>query len=161
MHKLYNYAPKEIDVLNTGLWAPAKASRKSLVHYFGRAKTKTKKGVLTYLETVFPGRSRAISVLTSPMTKKCCFYDDFKKDRILYSVDFDKLKKAGLIEAVYRVEGKSFYKIPTTKILWDEKLPWEQVGKGYFFTKIPHHMVVLKEAEIPPKFIQELQIKEQ
>ncbi len=150
---LYNYAPKEADVLNTGLWAPVKASREALSHYFGRAKTKAKQGVLEYLETVFPGRSRAISVLTSPMTKACCFYNAFKRDRILYSLDFNKLQKAGLIEAIYRVEGKSFKKISASQILWDERLPWEKVGNGYFFTKIPHYMIVLKDGIVPPEFI--------
>ena len=150
---LYNYAPKDADVLKTGLWAPTKASREALAHYFGRAKTKTKKGVLAYLETVFPGRGRAISVLTSPMTKKCCFYDDFKKDRILYSVDFNKLQKAGLITAIYRIEGKACKKISEDQILWNEKLPWEKIGDGLFFTKIPHYMIVLKDGIVPPEFI--------
>ena len=151
---LYNYAPKDADVLKTGLWAPTKASREALAHYYGRAKTKTKKGVLAYLETVFPGRGRDISVLTSPMTKKCCFYDDFKKDRILYSVDFNKLQKAGLITAIYRIEGKACKKISEDQILWNEKLPWEKVGKGLFFTKIPHYMIVVKDGIIPPEFIE-------
>lgn len=149
MHKLYNYAPKDADILNSGLWAPILAPRESLSHYFGRAKTKTKKGVLAYLETVFPGRSRAISLLTSPMTKECVFYDAFKNDRILYSIDFDALRKANLIEAVYRIDGKNFKKILEKEILWDEKLPWEKVGNGYFFTKIPHYMIVLKNGLIP------------
>ena len=152
-HKLYNYALKEVDVLKTGLWAPVFAPRESLAHYFGRAKSKTKKGVLAYLETVFPGRSRAISVLTSPMTKACCFYDDFKCDRYLYSVDFDALQNAGLVEAIYRVEGKSFKKISAKEILWDEKLPWEKVGNGFFFTKIPHYMLVIKNGIVLPEFI--------
>lgn len=153
MHIFYNYAPKEADVLNTGLWAPAKAPRLALAHYFGRAQTNTKKGVLAYLETVFPGRSYAISFLTSPMTEKCCFYNDFKKDCVLYGVDFDKLQKAGLIKAIYRVVGKPCTKITADQILWDEKLPWEKVRKGLFFTKIPHYMVVLKDGIVPSEFI--------
>ncbi len=154
MGKLYNYAPKEADVLNTGLWAPIKAPREALAHYFGRAKSKTKKGVLAYLETRFPGRSRAISVLTSPMTKACCFYGDFKKDRCLYSVDFEALQKAGLVKAIYRCAGrKKLEKITPQQILWDERLPWEKVGNGYFFTKIPHYMIVLKDGIVPPEFI--------
>lgn len=153
MHKFYHYAPKEADVLNTGLWTPIKAPREFLSHYFGRAKSKTKKGVLAYLETRFPGRSRAISFLTSPMTKECCFYKAFQKDCVLYKVDFDKLQKAGLIEAIYRVEGKSLKKISANEILWNEKLPWEKVGAGYFFTKIPHYMIVVKEGIVPPEFI--------
>jgi len=154
MHIFYNYAPKEADVLNTGLWAPAKAPRKALSHYFGRAKTKTKKGVLAYLKTIFPGRSRAISVLTSPMTKKCCFYTDFEQNMCLYSIDFDKLQKADLIEAIYRIERKTIKKISANQILWDEELPWGKVGKGYIFTKIPHYMIVLKDGIIPKDFIQ-------
>ena len=149
----YNYAPKEAAVMNIGLWAPISAPREALKHYFGRAKSKTKKGVLAYLETIFPGRSRAISFLTSPMTKACCFYNDFKKDRSLYRVDFDKLAKANLIEAIYRVEGKLCKKITVNQIFWDEKLPWEKVGNGFFFTKIPHYMIVLKNGLIPPEFI--------
>lgn len=151
---LYNYAPKEIDVLKTGLWAPTVASREALSHYFGRAKSHTKKGVLSYLETIFPGRSRAISFLTSPMTKQCCFYKDFKKDRILYGVDFDALQKAGLIEAIYRCAGrKKLERIAAKQILWDEKLPWEKVGQGFFFTQIPHYMIVVKNGIVPPEFI--------
>ncbi|MBQ3695545.1 MAG: hypothetical protein II938_01050 [Alphaproteobacteria bacterium] len=154
MGKLYNYAPKEVDALNTGLWAPLVASRESLAHYFGRAKSKTKKGVLAYLETIFPGRSRAISFLTAPMTKACCFYSDFKKDRCLYSVDFEALQKAGLVKAIYRCAGrKKLEKITPQQILWDEKLPWEKVGSGFFFTKIPHYMIVFKKGIIPPEFI--------
>ena len=151
---LYNYAPKDADVLKTGLWAPTKASREALAHYFGRAKTKTKKGVLAYLETIFPGRSRAISFLTAPMKKACCFYSDFKKDRCLYSVDFEALQKAGLVNAIYRCAGrKKLEKITPQQILWDEKLPWEKVGSGFFFTKIPHYMIVFKKGIIPPEFI--------
>ena len=153
---LYNYAPKEVDVLKTGLWAPTRAGREALAHYFGRSRTKTKKGVLAYLETVFPGRSRAISFLTSPMTKECCFYKDFKKDRILYSVDFEALQNAGLIESVYRIDGKNLKKIPPSKIIWDEKLPWEKVGNGYFFTKIPHYMIVMKDGIVLPEFIKKI-----
>ena len=153
MHKFYHYAPKEADALNTGLWTPIKAPRESLSHYFGRAKSKTKKGVLAYLETIFPGRSRTISFLTSPMTKECCFYNDFKADRTLYCINFDKLQKSGLVEAVYRIDGKNFKKISANQILWDEKLPWGKVGAGYFFTKIPHYMIVMKEGLVPPEFI--------
>ena len=153
MNKLYNYAPKNVDALKTGLWAPVMASRESLAHYFGRAKSKTKKGVLAYLEGIFPGRSRAVPFLTAPMTPICCFYKDFKKDRVLYSVNFDDLKKAGLVEAVYRIDGKNFKKIPASKILWNEKLLWEKVGSGFFFTKIPHYMIVLKGGMVPPEFI--------
>lgn len=154
MHKLYNYAPKEADVLNTGLWAPVMAPSESLAHYFGRAKCKTKKGVLSYLETIFSGRSRAISFLTAPMTPACCLYHDFKKDRILYSVNFEVFQKAGLIEAIYRIDGKDFEKIPSSKIAWDEKLPWDKVGHGFSFTKIPHYMVVIKDGIVPPEFIE-------
>lgn len=153
MHKFYNYAPKEFDILRTGLWSPVKASCESLNHYFGRAKSKTKKGVLSYLESLFPGRSYAISFLTSPMTKKCCFYDDFKKDRCLYSVDFEELEKRGLIEVIYRVEGKKIKKISSKEILWNEKLPWKEVGNGFFFTKIPHYMLVIKDGIIPAEFV--------
>ncbi|MBQ4471946.1 MAG: hypothetical protein II942_01700 [Alphaproteobacteria bacterium] len=153
MHKLYNYVPKEVDVLTTGLWAPAVAPRESLTHYFGRAKSHTKKGVLAYLESIFPGRSRAISFLTSPMTKECCFYKDFKKDRILYRVNFDDLKNARLVESIYRIDGKNIKKIPSSKIMWNEKLPWEKVGNGFFFTKIPHYMIVLKDGIVPSEFI--------
>ena len=154
MHKLYNYAPKEVDVLTSGLWAPVMASRESLAHYFGRAKSKTKKGVLAYLEGIFPGRSRAISFLTSPMTKECCFYDEFKKNMCLYSVNFDALQKAGLVEAIYRCAGrKKLEKITTEQILWSERLPWEKAGSGFFFTKIPHYMVVIKDGIVPPEFI--------
>ena len=150
---LYNYAPKEADVLHTGLWTPANAPREALAHYFGRAKSKTKKGVLAYLESVFSGRSRAISVLTSSMTKKCYFYNDFKKDRTLYCINLDKLQQAKLVEAIYRVVGKKIKEISADQISWDEKLPWEKVGNGYFFTKIPHYMIVVKDGIVPPEFI--------
>ena len=154
MHKLYNYVPKEVDALHTGLWAPVVASRESLSHYFGRAKCKTKKGVLAYLETVFPGRSKAISFLTAPMTKACCFYNDFQKDRHLYSVDFEALQRAGLVKDIYRCAGqKKLERITFQQILWDEKLPWEKVGEGFFFTKIPHYMIVLKDGIVPPELI--------
>ena len=156
MHKLYNYAPKDLDILSSGLWAPVKASRQNLAHYFGRAKSKTKKGVLAYLETVFAGRSYAISFLTSPMTKQCCFYKDFKQDRVLYSIDMDALTKENLVKAIYRIEGKNFKKIANSKIVWDEKLPWEKVGRGFFFTKIPHYMIVLKEGIVPPHLIKKM-----
>ena len=153
MHKLYNYAPKDLDVLATGLWAPALASRLMLKHYFGRAKSRTKKGVLTYLERIFLGRSRAISFLTSPITEQCCFYSDFKKDRCLYSIDFDALQKVDLVDAIYRIEGKKFQKISAKEIRWNEILPWEKVGHGFFFTRIPHYMLIMKEGIVPPEFI--------
>ena len=154
-HKLYNYAPKEIDVLNTGLLAPVCASRMALSHYFGRARTQTKKGILKYLETIFPGRSRAISVLTSPMTSECLYYPDFCCDRKMYSIDFEGLMHKGLIEAIYRVEGKNLYKIPVQDIQWSEKLPWKNVREGLFFKAIPHYMIVMQEGKIPPQYLTE------
>ncbi|MBP5344512.1 MAG: hypothetical protein J6Y85_05525 [Alphaproteobacteria bacterium] len=153
MHILYNYAPKEIDVLKTGLWAPVCAPRTLLAHYFGRARTRTKKGVLAYLESTCPGRSRAISFLTSPMTGECLYYADFCQDRILYSINFDRLIQDGLVEAIYRSEGKKLIKIMPQDIQWDEVLPWKNVKKGLFFKAIPHYMVVMRDGKIPPEYI--------
>ena len=153
IHKLYNYAPKEVDVLTTGLWSPSVAPRKALSHYFGRARTQTKKGVLAYLESSFPGRSRSISFITSPMTAKSILCKDFQKDRRLYSVDFDALLKANLIESIYRCHGKTLTKIGPDKIAWKEALPWEKVGQGLFFKVIPHYMIVMKRGLVPAEYI--------
>ena len=155
MHKLYNYVPKEIDAEQTGLWSPIVASRMSLKHYFGRARTRTKKGVLAYLETLFPGRSRAISFLTAPMTDQCLYYDDFCRDRILYSVDFDILLQKGFVEGIYRSEGKKLQKIKAQEIQWNEVLPWSKVGSGLFFKVIPHYMIVIRDGKIPPELIKQ------
>ena len=151
-HILYNYAPKDDDILKNGLWSPSKAPRKALSHYFGRARTQTKTGVLKYLESTARGRSRSVSVITDPINKKCTYYE-WTEDRCLCAIDFDKLYHDGLVETIYRCYGKKMTPITASQIKWNEKLPWDKVENGLFFKVIPHYMIVLRDGVIPSQYI--------
>ena len=64
---LYSYITFPNDVLEKGIKAPVLLEEHQLVHYAQRAGTFKKEGIVEYLETVFKGRSRAISCLTEPV----------------------------------------------------------------------------------------------
>lgn len=69
---LYSYIIVPNKVLREGIKAPFLLNEQELRHYAGRAGTTRKAGIEAYLETVFPGRSRAISCLTERVPDTGC-----------------------------------------------------------------------------------------
>ena len=65
--RLYHYAPKENTVLQTGLYSYSKHPSGLKRGYALPAKSNKKKDIIAWMETVFPGRSKAISCLTEPI----------------------------------------------------------------------------------------------
>lgn len=79
--QLYHYAPLKNTVLTEGLLSVSRIST-DLKAYAHRAGSEDRQEILNWLDNTFPGRSRAISVLTEPIkwqhfTKESEFIDSF------------------------------------------------------------------------------------
>jgi hypothetical protein len=159
MTKLYNYVSKPNNVHRDGLLSPILTPCNKLFHYSttARANSTNKIDIINWLESIFPGRSKAISFLTEPMSPCCCFYSAFRK-RDLYSFDFDLLYNHKLFGDIYCFEGDHIQKLNSPKEIDFSPLPWHilQKDNGIFFAAIRHYMVVLKEGKLPPEFLQKL-----
>ena len=160
--KLYHYAPKENTILCKGLLSISR-SVGNLKAYAERAGSDNRKDILNWLESTFPGRSRAISVLTEPIRwqNNDPVLKQIADNSVLFSFDLDALAKDQLVESVWvksesKAHGKDekFTQININKID-TSPLPWEKVNasKGLIYGVIRHYLIVLKEGKIPPKYI--------
>ena len=162
MMNLYHYAPLKNVVFKNGLSAVSRMSSE-LKKYAKRVGSNKNEDIITWLEGTFPGRSRAISVLTEPvqlqgndpMLKK------WVNQKELIAIDFDKLLKDGLIESVWckRASDANGLNEKIVQIQPEEidfsPLPWHLCSKkkGLFFGVIPHYFLVIKGGIIPPKYL--------
>ena len=160
--KLYHYIPKENNVSRTGVLSVFQIPQE-LLKYGGRVGSNEPDKIKSWLEKTFPGRSRAISVLTEPVRWQG--NDPMLKEWIdqkeLIEIDFDNLLKDGLIESIWcksasDADGKNekFIQVKPNEIDLSP-LPWEKcsTAKGLFFGVIRHYFLVMKEGIIPPKYI--------
>lgn len=150
---LYSYIMVPNKVLQEGIKAPALLSEKDLQHYAGRAGTARKAGIEAYLETVFPGRSRAISCLTEQVpdtgSRKI---REFKKLRECFCFSEEILKDAQIVEAVWLIDGDNVN--PAAGLDFSSPA-WETVrdDDDLFFKRIRHYMLVLKNGFLPAGYI--------
>ena len=169
--RLYKYVPKKSkkSVLTRGLYSST--YKEALKRYSGAANSKKKKDIIAWLESVFPGRSKAVSCLTErvkwrgndPVLKKIV------KSSALVSFELDDLLNAGLVEAIWCRDDLArkghkqclgngiehyFYKVKPEQI---DKSPltWENVDmdKNLVFGAVRHYMIVLKNSVIPPEYL--------
>lgn len=150
---LYSYIFIPNNVLTEGLKSPALLGEERLRHYAGRAGTCGKDGIVAYLETIFPGRSRAISCLTerAPDTG-CRKIREFKRLRECFCFSEEILKNPQIVESVWRIDGDDVRQA----VCLDFSSPaWETVrdDDDVFFKRIRHYMLVLKNGFLPPEYI--------
>ncbi|MBR1945630.1 MAG: hypothetical protein IJ846_05000 [Alphaproteobacteria bacterium] len=150
---LYSYILKPNDVLINGIKAPILIDEKRLAHYAARAESEKKEQILAYLETVFSGRSRAVSCLTEKVpdlnSRKL---QGFKALRECFSFSSRIIKEPHIVEAVWCVENGTFRQVGELDF---SSLAWKTIrdDDNVFFAKIRHYMLVLKQGYIPPEYV--------
>lgn len=150
---LYSYIIVPNKVLREGIKAPFLLNEQELRHYAGRAGTTRKAGIEAYLETVFPGRSRAISCLTERVPDTGCRkIREFKRLRECFCFSEEILKNKEIVDSVWLIDGDNI----TPAAGLDFSSPaWETVrdDDDLFFKRIRHYMLVLKNGFLPPEYI--------
>ena len=150
---LYSYILKPNDVLTNGLKAPVLLDASLLSHYVVRAESSEKEKIIAYLETVFSGRSRAVSCLTEPApdfnSRKL---QGFKALRECFVFSSEIIRNTGIVEAVWCAENGTFRQVESLDF---SPLPWEMINDedDIFFARIRHYMLVLKQSYIPPEYL--------
>ena len=150
---LYSYIIVPNKVLREGIKAPFLLNEQELRHYAGRAGTTRKAGIEAYLETVFPGRSRAISCLTERVPDTGCRkIREFKRLRECFCFSEEILKNKEIVDSVWLIDGDN---IPPAAGLDFSSPAWETVrdDDDLFFKRIRHYMLVLKNGFLPPGYI--------
>lgn len=162
--KLYHYAPKENTILTDGIKSFAKHP-KNLRAYSRRAGSEKPKDIIKWLDGTFPGRSRAISVLTEPIKpgSKDRTLKYMQKNSVLFSVELDDLIRAKLVESIWCKDGveqdgrtEKFYpversEIDTTPLAWDKV----DSDKELLYAVVRHYLLVMKKGVIPAKYIRQ------
>lgn len=152
---LYTYILKNSDVLTAGLKAPVLLDKKLLSHYAQRAGTAEKDGILAWLETVFPGRSRAVSCLTEPVpvTTSVQKLNGFVALRDCFVFPESLTADTEIVESIWMFDGDTIRQVKRTET--HPPLNWATVrdDDNVFFKRIRHYMLVLKNGFIPPRFI--------
>ena len=150
---LYSYILKTNDVLTNGIKAPVLLDGALLSHYAARAESAEKEKIIAYLETVFSGRSRAVSCLTDRVpdlnSRKL---QDFKALRECFTFSSEIIQNTEIVEAVWCAEKGTFRQVNALDF---SPLPWETIKDedDVFFARIRHYMLVLKQGYIPPEYI--------
>ncbi len=150
---LYSYIIVPNKVLREGIKAPVLLNEQELRHYAGRAGTTRKAGIEAYLETVFPGRSRAISCLTERVPDTGCRkIREFKRLRECFCFSEEILKNKEIVDSVWLIDGDDIN--PAADLDFSSPA-WETVrdDDDLFFKRIRHYMLVLKNGFLPPGYI--------
>lgn len=150
---LYSYIIVPNKVLREGIKAPVLLNEQELRHYAGRVGTTRKAGIEAYLETVFPGRSRAISCLTERVPDTGCRkIREFKRLRECFFFSEEILKNKEIVDSVWLIDGDDIN--PAADLDFSSPA-WETVrdDDDLFFKRIRHYMLVLKNGFLPPGYI--------
>ena len=165
--KLYTYVPKGSDVLKTGILSVSQIPNE-LLKYGKRVGSNDPEQITVWLEKTFPGRSRAISVLTEPVhtQENDPMLKEWVDQKDLIEIDVDGLLQAGLVESIWCKNGskadgtdEKMIQIQPQKIDFSPLL-WHLCSKekGLFFGVIRHYLLVMKEGIIPPKYLKILSL---
>ena len=97
--KLYTYVPKNSNVLEMGILSVSQVPE-GLLKYGKRLGTDEPTEILVWLKKTFPGRSRAISVLTEPMVWQGNdpMLKEWVDQKELITIDFDGLLKVKMVQ---------------------------------------------------------------
>ena len=134
-----------------------------LLKYGKRVGSNDPKKICLWLDKTFPGRTRAISVLTEPVVwnGNDPMLKEWVNQNDLLEVDFDGLLKDGFVESIWCKNGskadgtdEKIYQVTPDKISFSP-LPWHLCSKekGLFFGVIRHYFLVMKGGVIPPKYL--------
>ena len=158
--RLYHYAPIRNDILKNGMGTFG-GGYGNVAPYIDRAGSKNRVEITRWMESVFRGRSHAISVITErikwsgndPMLK------EFVDNHVVFSFELEDLMRDEIIESVWCQEGSSLYPVLPTEID-TSPLSWKKCNKkdGVFFGAIRHYFIVLKDGILPPKYIRQEKI---
>lgn len=155
-HFLYTYILYPNDVLSAGLKSPVLMPAEMLGHYAGRAGSPEKRDIIRYLESIFPGRSRAVSFLTerAPETENRKI-KGFAERRQCFMCRLDFLQQSGAAEAVYCCDGGRISRLDDWAEIDFSALAWDTVREDdrIFFQRIRHYMLVLKEGLLSAEYI--------
>lgn len=162
MLKMYHYAPIDNNISKEGLKALCLLD-KNLDKYVLRCGFLDKKGIISWLDNTFKGRSRSVSCLTEPIKWQGgdAMLKEFIDDHKLYSFDLEELLHDGIVEEIWCKDGsdaggrnEKFYRVSADEIDLSP-LEWEKCNKekGLFFAVIRHYLLVLKEGKIPACYL--------
>lgn len=159
MKYLYTYILTPNDVMKNGLKAPILQPEENLRHYSSRANSTNKEDILSWLETVFSGRSRAISFLTEPVPKTDnSKVRGFAEQRDAFCFPVDILRDETIVESIYGVDGENVFRLKTIAEIDFSPLAWQAVRENdkVFFKHIRHYMAVLKQGFISSEWLKRL-----
>ena len=158
--KLYHYAPIRNTVFKKGLLSFSKGAG-VVAPYIKRANTDNRAEIIVWMETIFRGRSRSISMITEPIqwNDNDPMLKEFVENHTLFSIELNDLLTDNLIESIWCQDGEKIYPIRPTEIDLSP-LPWEKCSqdKGLFFGVIRHYFVVLKDGILPSQYIRQEKI---
>lgn len=167
--KLYHYVPKKNTALKEGLLSFASNPDADIRYYAKEAGSENKADIIRRIDSLFPGRSRAIRALTEPVQwhEKSGRFKQFAEESELFSFDLDALERDGLIESIWcrkALEDTSIapeqyqeeiIKLDSPSQIDFSPLAWHLCNdeKGLRFSVIRYYFIVLKNGAIPPQYL--------
>lgn len=177
--KLYHYVSKGNNVMDVGLLSISANPKADINYYIKRSGAKTHKGVCSWMERCFKGRSRAIRFFTTPLkwTKKSLRIKELVDACDLFEVNVGALVKDGFVEAVYvkpsvfderyfseedRKEcfrngaDESLIQLKSVKeIDYTYQQTWNLCddSKGLRMAPLQYYVLVIKGGVVPPKYL--------
>lgn len=177
--KLYHYVTKGNNVMKAGLLSISKNPKSDISYYLKRSGAKTHKGVCSWMERCFKGRSRAIRFFTSPLqwTDRSLKIKELVDACDLFELNLTALVKAGYVEAIYvkpslfdgyyfSMKDREKYsrygadepliKLKSVKeIDYKYYQTWDLCddSKGLRMVPLQYYVLVIKGGIIPPKYL--------
>ena len=155
--RLYHYAPLQNNIPQQGI-NTFKNGYGDVKPYTERAGSENRQKIISWMEGCFPGRSRAISVVTEPIKWEGndLMLKEFIEIHRIFSFELNDLIQNEIIESIWCQEGDKIYSVQPEEIDFSPLL-WEKCNqeKGIFFGVIRHYFIVLKEGVLSPKYIRE------
>jgi len=167
--KLYHYAPKDAPILEDGLRAPRALSGEALEGIMSRWRRQradllaklpedaSPEDIMDRADAELDGLSTSISSLRSPIGEGSPqAQQEYARGNQLYEIDYDKLRRAGLVSKADIVEEqpRSHREVSPENLV--RELPTEMpegVGDPYLFSGHPHAKLTTEGYTIPPEFI--------
>lgn len=161
---LYHYGPKEVDLAAEGMKTPATLGDEAAEKYRGRAESDlgrkaTREDIINWLEkTRGPGGSRMMSVLHRPIGEHSSQEQrDYAVRKQLYEVDYDRARKAGLIDSSHVVEEsprsqRAVRRRELVQALHEAK-GFKPDERKLIFQGVPHGFIAVKGGTLPGEYL--------